>query len=134
MLRQRESNAAEYWRYAVSTDMTELADWPARNQARYREYNERIEPHNRVHNWVDPPMPDWTCECGRETCAEPVQLTVEEYEAVRSDPTHFLVAPSSEHVISSVERIVEKQDRYWVVEKLGEAGQISEDLDPRDGA
>jgi hypothetical protein len=123
---------AEYWRYDMSTELSELGESAARNQARYREYNERIEPHNRVHNWIDPPMPDWICECGLDDCSEPVQLTVGEYEAVRGEPTHFLVAPSDEHVLPAVERIVVKNDRFWVVEKVGRAGEVSEELDPRD--
>ena len=31
----------------------------------------------------------------------------------------------------AVERVVRREDRYWVVEKIGVAGEVSEDLDPR---
>ena len=50
---------------------------------------------------------------------------------VRAEPTHFLIAPSVEHVAPAVERVVRREDRYWVVEKIGVAGEVSEDLDPR---
>jgi hypothetical protein len=114
----------------MGTD-TELHERGARNQARYREHNERIEPHNRVHSWVDPPMPDWVCECGF-SCTEPVQMTIAEYEAIRAEPTQFFVQPSPEHVVEEIEDVVARHDRYWIVEKRGHAGEVSEELDPRD--
>ncbi len=103
----------------------------ARNESLFREINERIEASNAAHLWVDPPYADWVCECAREECAVPVQLTVREYETVRANPVRFLVAPSEEHVSSDVERVVTRDDRYWVVEKRGTAGDVSEALDPR---
>jgi hypothetical protein len=112
-------------------DLTELHDRGALNQSRYREHNERIEPHNRVHYWVDPPMPDWVCECALD-CSDPVRLTIADYEAVRAEPTHFLVAPSLDHVVEAIENVVVRHDRYWIVEKRGHAGDVSEELDPRD--
>jgi hypothetical protein len=105
----------------------------ARNESLFREINERIEPSNAAHLWVDPPYADWVCECAREECAVPVQLTVQEYEAVRAEPARFLVAPSEEHVSPDVEHVVTRDDRYWVVEKRGTAGDVSEALDPRSG-
>jgi hypothetical protein len=116
----------------VMAGMTELQERGALNQARYREHNERIEAHNRMHHWVDPPMPDWICECAYGDCAEPVRMTIAEYEAVRAEPTHFLVAPSSDHVLEPIENVVARHDRYWIVEKDGRAGEVSEELDPRD--
>jgi hypothetical protein len=112
-------------------NLTELEERGARNQALYREHNERIEAHNRAHHWVDPPMPDWVCECALD-CAEPVQMTIAEYEAVRAEPTHFLIAPSPEHVLGPIEDVVARHDRYWIVEKKDHARDVSEDLDPRD--
>jgi hypothetical protein len=103
----------------------------ARNQARFREYNERIEPHNAVHHWVDPPYADWVCECARDECLERVYLTTEEYEAVRANPAHFFVAPSHDHVLPDVERVVARHERYWMVEKQREAADVAERLDER---
>lgn len=106
----------------------------ATNESLFREINERIQASNAAHTWVDPPYPDWVCECAREGCSVPVRLTVQEYEAVRADPAHFLVTPSDEHVRPEVEAIVHRHERYWVVEKRGAAGDVSEELDPRSGA
>ena len=64
-------------------------------------------------------------------CAEAVAMTFEEYQAVRADATHFLIAPTSDHVEPDFERIVARFDRYWVVEKVGEAGDVAERLDER---
>jgi hypothetical protein len=109
----------------------QLPERAAMNQSRFREYNERIEPHNAVHHWVDPPYADWICECAVEDCTLPVRLTVAEYEAVREQPARFLVAPGDDHVIPDVERVVEQNERYWVVEKLGDAADMSATLDRR---
>ncbi len=108
-----------------------IEDRVARNESQFREINERMEPSNAAHHWVDPPFPDWVCECARTDCSVAVRLTIAEYESVRSDPAHFLIAPSDDHLVPGVEQVVERNERYWVVEKLGHAGDVSEDLDPR---
>jgi hypothetical protein len=115
----------------VSSDISELQDRAGHNESRYRALNDRMERHNAVHVWVDPPMPDWVCECASAGCTKPVRLTIAEYEAVRAESTHFFVLPSEEHLTPAVERVVERNDRYWVVEKIGEAAEVSEELDPR---
>jgi hypothetical protein len=119
------------WKQRCSMGAEALQERVARNQDSFRQVNERIEPSNAAHAWVDPPYADWVCECAREDCSIPVQLTVGEYETIRSDPARFLVAPGDEHVLPDVEQVVERTDRYWVVEKLEHAGDVSEDLDPR---
>jgi hypothetical protein len=115
----------------VPSDVTKLPERAANNESRYRALNERMEGHNAVHVWVDPPMPDWICECASSECMRPVRLTIAEYEAVRAVPTRFFVLPSEEHLSPAGERVVERNDRYWVVEKIGEAAEVSEELDPR---
>jgi len=56
-------------------------------------------------------------------------LTVAEYERVRSDPTHFAVLRG--HDIAEVERIVEENERFVVVEKFGASAEAAIELDPR---
>jgi hypothetical protein len=113
---------------------SELSERVARNQDRFRKINEEIATTNAAHAWFEPSMPAWVCECTNEHCLEAVNLAVAEYEAVRADGTHFLVAPSAEHVVAGVERVVERQERYWVVEKVGKAGDLTEVLDDRTNA
>ena len=115
----------------MATSPSDLSGRAARNEDRFRQLNEKIEPMNSAHAWFDPSMPDWVCECVDEDCAQAVTLTVADYEAVRAEPTHFLVAPSAEHVVSGVERVVERYESYWVVEKVGKAGNLAEVLDER---
>jgi hypothetical protein len=108
-----------------------VAERAALNQSRFRALNERMEASNATHLWVDPPMPDWVCECAFETCMVPVRLTIAQYEAVRESPTRFLVAAGEDHVIPEVERVVERNEHYWVVQKVGDAADMAEALDRR---
>jgi hypothetical protein len=48
---------------------------------------------------------------------------------VRRESTRFFVLPG--HEDESVERVLERNERYLVVEKIGEAATEAEDLDPR---
>jgi hypothetical protein len=115
----------------VATQGIQEHDRAARNQSLFRDYNERLEPRNEARTHGQPFLADWVCECADEACDVTVQLELPEYEAIRSDPQHFFVAPSDEHVTPDVERVVERHLRYWVVEKIGRAGTASERLDPR---
>jgi hypothetical protein len=103
----------------------------ALNEARFREQNEHVKPSNAAYTWVDPPVPDWSCECGWKNCSEPVRLSVAEYNAVRATPTHFLVVPDEGHVAPDAERVVERHPRYWVIEKVGVAAAVAVESDPR---
>lgn len=114
----------------MPNDVSDVQARAGENESRYRSLNERMERHNAAHVWVDPPMPDWVCECASTEC-KPVRLTIAEYEAVRSEPTHFFVVPNDEHLSLAIERVVERNERYWVVEKIGKAAEVSEELDPR---
>jgi hypothetical protein len=101
----------------------------AKNESLRRDENERLEAHNASIHWVDPPYADWVCECGNERCSEPVRLSVREYDEVRRNPTHFIIVPSEEHVSADAEHVVERTDRYWVVEKVGVAAEVSKESD-----
>jgi len=92
----------------------------AHNQALFREVNERVKEVNEPLSEVEP-TPEWVCECADPTCVERITLTMEEYEALRAEPTHFAVAPSTGHVLFEVENVIDKTDRYWIVEKVGVA-------------
>ena len=66
------------------------------------------------------------CECGEPACQSPISVTRAEYEAVRSDATHFMILPGHEH--PEFERVVDKQaSRFAVVEKFGEAQDAAEE-------
>jgi hypothetical protein len=100
-----------------------------RNEAIFREVNERLERLNEMFDVPSETM-GFLCECGEQSCAEHIELTREEYERVRSDPELFAIVAGHEQ--SDVEDVVEQNDRYDVVRKrAGEAAQIAADLDPR---
>lgn len=57
----------------------------------------------------------FVCECGHIGCNETVELSIAEYEAVRTDFNRFLVVPG--HVIDEVDRVIEQHPRHLVVVK-----------------
>jgi hypothetical protein len=102
----------------------------AKNQSLFREVNERIEPLNEAFTTISK-ISDFICECANEACTEKVTMTVAEYEVIRQVGNRFVVAVGEEHVWPDVELVVEKSDRYWIVEKLGYGGAMATHLNPR---
>lgn len=102
----------------------------ARNQALYRQVNERVKELNEALD-AALPLGEWICECANVECFERIELTHEEYESVRRDGTTFVVAPSDEHVFPDAETVTERHERYWVVEKVGVAAELAQRRDPR---
>jgi hypothetical protein len=108
----------------------DLGSRAAKKQSLFREINERVKQLNEGFSMVLP-VGEWICECADDTCVERIELSAAEYEAVRNDGTHFLVAPGDEHVFLDVELVTERNDRYWIVEKFGTAGEMAGKVDPR---
>ena len=109
---------------------TDYGERKGANEALFREVNERLMERKKDDpGWSLPSL--WVCECAEETCTERIEMSPLQYEELRSEPTHFAVVPDEEHVSPDVERIVDKRDRYWLVEKIGEAAEIAEETDPR---
>ncbi len=101
----------------------------ARNEALFREVNERIA--DLAHGFGRDEAYEFLCECADLTCTERVALTAAEYEHVRSDGTTFVLAPG--HANPEIEKVVARQDDdHVVVEKVGVAGAVAAELDPRD--
>lgn len=92
----------------------------AKNEALLRELNERIEEVGRglSASQEDQPL-DFRCECGRSDCVVFVSMTEAEYERVRTDNDRFAVLPG--HEDERIERVVERAERYVVVDKLPQA-------------
>jgi hypothetical protein len=101
----------------------------AKNEALFRQVNERIEEVNETLGGGE--LSDFLCECGDEDCTTPITMTLEEYEAVRSVPTQFAIAPGHEAI--DVERVISTGDRYSVVRKSAgeEAERTAVETDPR---
>jgi hypothetical protein len=104
----------------------------AGNEALFREVNERVAEvaTNFVEVETHTEPVDFTCECGRAACAEPIPMTMVEYEAIRAKSTHFAVVP--EHEQPEIEIVIERHPTYVVVEKREEEAQeIARETDPR---
>jgi hypothetical protein len=69
------------------------------------------------------------CECSDDDCAESVEATLSDYEAIRTNGTRFLLAPGHEQ--AAIEHVVGGNDRFVVVETVGEAAAIALQHDPR---
>jgi SpoU rRNA methylase family enzyme len=102
----------------------------AMNQMLFRDVNERVKDLNEGFKLVNP-VGAWICECANDTCSERVEMSVNEYEKIRSEGTRFFVAPSDEHVWPDVELVTDRTVRYWIVEKVGQAGKLAMAGDPR---
>jgi hypothetical protein len=100
----------------------------AKNEACFREINERLEAGLRQVRDT-PDRLQFICECGDRECESSVALSFEEYEAVRSDSRRFLVVPG--HVFPETERVIEANERYEVVEKFGDAVELTDASDRR---
>jgi hypothetical protein len=102
----------------------------AKSQSLFREVNERVESLNESFSTMLP-LGDFICECANNICVERIALSFPEYESVRDDPRRFCVAAGDLHVWPDVENVVERNERFWIVEKIEEAGRVAEGLDPR---
>lgn len=108
--------------------MSAWHDQDARNQALFREVNEKIEQlpkglrvdgHDRL-----------VCECGNPSCMQPIELTRAEYERVRAHASRFIVALNHEN--PETESIVEQNERFAIVESYaGASSWIARATDPR---
>ncbi len=100
-----------------------------KNEALFREVNERIrEVSARLVAYDGAAPVEFLCECSDEECNDAVELTLADYDAVRSQPTHFLIATG--HLWRpDVERPVRELDGYAVIEKLGAAAQVAVEED-----
>ena len=97
----------------------------AMNEATFRKVNEGME------TGQDPSgLLSFVCECGRLNCTRLIRLTRSEYEGIRENPRRFAIVEG--HEILEAEEIVERHDRYLVVEKSGDPeAEIVEHTDPR---
>jgi hypothetical protein len=107
-------------------DVGAREDRIARNEALFRDVNERVR---ELANQLAAGPVAFVCECGQADCAESLPVLLADYERVRSEPTHFIVAPG--HDLPEVERIVERNAGYHVVRKHAYEAAIAIDTDPR---
>jgi hypothetical protein len=97
-----------------------------RNEDLFRKVNDQIEGVNEAFGMITGTM-SILCECGKLECIEQLDLTIDAYRELRADATRFAVKPG--HELPDVERVVERHDSYFVVEKAeGVPARLAEDL------
>jgi hypothetical protein len=97
----------------------------AMNEATFRKVNEGMEVGQDPSGLLS-----FVCECGRLGCNQLIQLTRPEYEGVRQNSRRFAILDG--HELLEVEAVVERHDRYLVVEKVADPeAEIVEHTDPR---
>lgn len=101
----------------------------SQNQALFRDVNERVA--KVAEDFVmDGPL-SFVCECSDTECGSQVELTLEEYERIRSVPSWFFVLPG--HELPAVEDVYERNGRFLIVEKRAAAKAVVVASDPRGG-
>jgi len=94
----------------------------ARNQALFREVNERID---ELNAGLAPDEREllYVCECLDPSCAEQIAMSHQDYRGIRTDPAEFFVAPG--HEVLQVEEVVDRQPRWLIVRKLGAGARLA---------
>jgi hypothetical protein len=96
----------------------------------FREMNEWTEETSDERLGTDRSMDSYLCECGDRGCSDPIHLTRQEYEDVRSVPTRFAIALNHEN--PHVDRVLVENPRFATVEKVdGVPANIARATDPR---
>lgn len=97
--------------------MRKRSEFQARNEALLRSVNEQIHAIDETaEGWAGADQRFvFQCECGNQGCGEQVEMTLAEYERVRSQRDRFAVAPG--HANAEIESVVERNERFAVVDK-----------------
>lgn len=101
----------------------------AENQASFRVANEAIQ--GKAAEWDMDGLLPVICECADASCTEVLQLAAAEYEDIRANPRRFINAPGHHVRAQGWATVVAEREGYVIAEKIGEAGEIAEELDPR---
>jgi hypothetical protein len=91
----------------------------AQNEARFREINESAQPQRESSG-----EGRFVCECADRSCMQWIEVSTDDYAAVRQHPRRFIVAPT--HEIPDIETVVERAQGYYVIEKPEEVAHVVE--------
>ena len=101
----------------------------ARNDAIFREANDRIESAVDEDDFEDGERAPFVCECADQDCHELVRMSLDEYRMMRSDPRLFVNVPGHEASAHGWAEVIARRDGHVIVEKLGRAGEITTELE-----
>jgi hypothetical protein len=88
----------------------------ARTENVFRHVNERIAEAAETFGSDET---EFVCECADANCQHRLEVPLEEYEEVRENGTHFLVAEG--HRLPGFERVVKHRRGYAIIQKVGRA-------------
>jgi hypothetical protein len=110
-----------------------MLDWreqEATNETVFRNMNEWTLEAAAATSSTDQRIDTYLCECSDRRCTEPIDLTRQEYEAVRAVPVRFAIALNHEN--PEIDRVLFENQRFATVEKFYGAGaKIARSTDPR---
>lgn len=91
-----------------------------------RTVNEQMAALDERADWAPPQQQfRFQCECGSAGgCEGRVLMTLAEYERVRRQRDRFAVVPG--HETAEIERVVEEDERYVIVDKRDEVEHLVE--------
>jgi hypothetical protein len=84
------------------------------NEAIFRGVNEQVSAVNATLSTITDTM-RIVCECGLQSCIDQFPIQPPEYGRIREDATLFIIKPG--HDLPETERVVAKNDHYWIVQK-----------------
>ena len=87
----------------------------AKNEALFRSVNDRVGEISAAFDFAHEGATEFVCECADVECSERLRVPFDVYSRIRANPLWFIVA--SDHEIPEVEVVVERHDRFRVVEK-----------------
>ena len=94
------------------------------NEILFRRLNERVAAAEAGRAELD-----LFCECSDRECLKMLTIAGAEYEWLRQNPRRFAVLPG--HEAPAVEDVVERHERFVIVEKHAETRGDAEAADPR---
>lgn len=109
------------------------------NEAVFRNANERVKKgfdHIRqiakedkqqgiLENYYDVPL-HFYCECSDENCRKRIETTLHYYTKIHADRRKFIVI--SGHEVKDLEKIVTRHEKYNVVAKADNPGELPQQL------
>ena len=88
----------------------------ARNEALWREVNDRIEELDEELRILPDDLLEFHCECGNAECEARISMTPDEYREVRRQRDTFALA--IDHEDDVIEHVVKRTERFIVVDKV----------------
>jgi hypothetical protein len=102
----------------------------ALNEGRFRVANEQLERSAvELVGVEDGEFVPFLCECPHMDCTQVALLTLKEYESIRSDGRQGLAVLG--HEDPTIERVLERNERFVMTEKFGPAGEVHAANDDR---